>query len=194
MQYDDVRAQARVVDMMTTMHGVMADHYFTRARIVEISLLAASTVLAALTFLDTGLLSYVGIRPEDARILIGTSSISVFFISVTLLVVDWKGRAAQHREAFKALVALKTEWRELLASWSSHDDDSRINLARKSAMILEGLIPIPDAKFIALKARHYKKLELSRLISLHPGSSITLLRLRLWQQSNWKAIRGKHVQ
>lgn len=93
------------------------------------------------------------------------------------LVVDWKGKGMQHREAFNTLIPLKSEWREARSSFDDLDERSRAEFARKSSLILGTLIPIPDAQFNRLKAQHYKKVALSKLISSHPGSSPILLHL-----------------
>src|SRR5437667_89052 len=143
MERADLKSQARVVDMMLTMHSILASRYRTRAQTLEISLIAISVALVATTFLDPQVLSFLSISPERARILIGTSSILVLFLSVLSLIVDWKGRATQHREAFNTLIPLKSEWRDILSNYDDLDERTRADFGRRSALILGALIPIP---------------------------------------------------
>ncbi len=189
MQKDELKRQAKVVDMMITMHSILASRFNRLSQLLELSMLAISTILITLTFIDPIVINYINIKTEIARIAIGTSAILVFFLSIVSLIVDWKGKATQHREASNTLIPMKTEWREVLAFFNEQDDRSRVEFARKSALILGNLIPIPDSKFNALKARHYHKIILSKLISKHPGSSVILLRLCIWWRSNWKVLK-----
>jgi hypothetical protein len=189
MQKDELKRQANVVDMMLTMHSILASRFNRLSQLLELSMLAISTILVTITFVDPIVINYLNIKTENARIAIGTSAILVFFLSIVSLIVDWKGKATQHREAFNTLIPLKTEWREVITFINVQDDRSRADFARKSALILGNLIPIPDSKFNDLKAQHYHKIMLSKLISNHPGSSVILLRLCLWWRSNCKVIK-----
>lgn len=191
MDREELKQQAKVVDMMLTMHSILADRYHRRAQILDISLVAVSTILVALTFLDPRILIHLNIQPESARILIGLCSILVFLLSIIALIVDWKGKARQHREAFNTFIPLKFEWRDLLTSYEEYDDRYKAEFSRKSALILGNLVPIPDSQFNRLKARHHRKVMLSKMISAHPGSSATVLRLRLWCRRNRKALNAE---
>lgn len=190
MLCDDLKKQAKVVDMMLTMHSILANRYHRRAQILEISLLAVSTVIVALTFVDPQVLTYLKISQETSRVLIGICSIVVFFLSVVSLIVDWKGKARQHREAFNMLVPHKSEWSEIIKSFEDHDERDRAEFVRKSSLIIGNLTPIPDARFNSLKARHHQKVMLSKMISEHPGSSVWILRLKLWWRTNRDAFKA----
>jgi hypothetical protein len=190
MQLDDLKRQAKVVDMMLTMHSILASRYQIRAQALDLSLLAVSTVLLALIFIDPQVITYINLSQETSRILIGVCSIAVFFLSVVSLVVDWKGKSRQHREAFNTLVPHKSEWSDLIRSFAESDPRDRAEFARKSALIVGNLTPIPDAEFNRLKARHHRKIMLSKIISQHPGSSVITLRFLLWLNSNRKALKS----
>lgn len=176
--------QAKVIDMMITMHSVLADRYIRRSKILEVGMFAISIVLVSIIFLDPTVLSYFNIKPETARIVIGLSSIFIFFMSILLLIVDWKGKAVQHRDAFYTLVKLKTEWRDILTNFEEIDKRDLREFTNKSSLIVSQLTPIPDRCFNKLKSIHYKKIELSKMISQHPGSSVFLLQLKvLWRKN-----------
>lgn len=195
MQREELSRQAKVVDMMLTMHSILASRYRLRAQILELTLVAASIFLAALALADPAVLSYFNVRPQTARILIGLCTILVFFLSIVSLIVDWKGKASQHQKAFDTLIPLKSEWSHMLTAYEEHDDDERAAFAQRSALTIGSLIPIPDSQFNRLKARHYRKVMLSKLVSAHPGSSVSVLRLCLWWRSNrkaWEIQPGDH--
>jgi hypothetical protein len=52
MQLDDLKRQAKVVDMMLTMHSVLTSRYQIGVQASDLTLLAYSTVILALTFID----------------------------------------------------------------------------------------------------------------------------------------------
>jgi hypothetical protein len=187
MLRDELKRQAKVVDMMLTMHAILASRYQRKAQALEMMLLASSIVLVALTFVDADVLNYFSISTEAVRITVGVCSIVIFLLSTISLVVNWKGKATEHRKAFSALIPLKSEWREVLAADEHYDDRASLEFSRKSALIMGTLIPIPDAQFNRLKARHQRKVLLSKLISAHPGSSVILLRICLSYRTNSKA-------
>jgi hypothetical protein len=194
MQRDDLKKQAKVVDMMLTMHSILANRYHRRGQVLELSLLAVSTVLVALTFIDPQVLTYFNVSQETSRILIGICSILVFFLSVVSLIVDWKGKARQHREAFNTLVPHKSEWSEMIRSFDEYDSRARAEFVRESSLIIGNLTPIPDARFNSLKARHHQKVMLSKMISRHPGSSVAMLRFLLWWRLNRRAFKSSSLE
>jgi hypothetical protein len=191
MLREELKRQSRVVDLMLTMHSILAIEYKRRAQALEISLLASSILLVALTFVDTEVRKYFSISTETAKIAIGIFSIFIFFLSAVSLVVNWKGKATEHDNAFRALIPLKSEWREILTADEYYDERQSLEFSRKPALIMGTLIPIPDAKFNRLKARHQRKVVLSKLVSAHPGSSVVLLRLCLSYRTNKKAWNPK---
>ncbi len=177
--------------MMLTMHSILAARYFRKSKILELSIFAVSILLVALAFVDPKILTFFNFQIETARILIGLCSILVFFLSIVSLIVDWKGNAVQFREAFNTLIPLKSEWREILTKFDDLDERDILEFVRKSALILSTLIPIPDDKFNKLKATHYRKVELSKMISVLPGSNIIMLRFKIWWHTNTKLLKEK---
>ncbi len=191
MLRDELKRQSKVVDMMLTMHSILASRYQRRAQALEISLLVSSIVLVAFTFVDASFLKYLSLTAEASRIIIGVFSILIFVLSIVSLVVNWKGKATEHENAFGALLPLKSEWREILTADEYYDERAALEFSRKSALIMSTLIPIPDAQFNRLKARHQKKVMLSKLISAHPGSSVTFLQLCIAYRTNRNAWNPK---
>jgi len=96
-----------------------------------------------------------------------------------------------HRDGFYTLVKLKTEWGNILANFEKIDKRDLREFTNKSSMIVSQLTPIPDSCFNTLKLRHYKKIELSKMISQHPGSTVFLLQLKVLWRSNFKLLFNK---
>lgn len=191
MERADLKRQAKVVDMMLTGHSILARQYQCKAMAMEILLTAASTVLVALTFADTGVLAFLRMSAGTGRIVLGVCSILVFFLSILSLIVDWKGQASQHKEAFDTLVRQKAEWRDMLTNYDTYDPQERAEFSKRSSLVIGNLIPIPDAKFNHLKARHHRKILLSKTISANPGVSYRALRCRLFCRGINKAFQAE---
>lgn len=177
--------------MMLTGHSILARQYQFKAKALEILLAAASTVLVTLTFADAGVLAFFGMSAEAGRIVLGVCSILVFFLSIVSLIVDWEGKAGKHKEAFDMLVRQKAEWRDMLTNYDTYDPRGRAEFSKRSSLVLGNLIPIPDAKFNYLKARHHRKVLLSKTISANPGVSHLALRCRLFFRGIKKAFQAE---
>src|SRR5580765_540822 len=136
MLRDELKRQAKVVDMMLTMHSILGSRYQLRSQIFEIAFLVSSTLVVAFTFVDASVLSYLSISNEGARILIGVCSILLFVLSIVSLIVNWKGKATEHKNAFTALIPLKSEWREILSADNLFDERAALEFSRKSALIV----------------------------------------------------------
>jgi hypothetical protein len=172
----ELTRRARVSDLMLTAHSVLRERYAWRSLAFDVGLFAVATVLAATTFLDPAILRLVGLDPETWRITIGLLSVAVFFFSIVGLRVDWKERSAQHQQAVKSLADIKAKARELLVAPADRSDAEVSEFLRASGFVTSELIPIPDAQFAALKARHHQKVELSRLVDSYPFAPQLILR------------------
>ncbi len=191
MGKSEIQKQAKVIDMLVTMHSILAARYGRRSQILDIGMIAVSIILVSVVFLDPLILSYVQINPHTSRIVIGISSILLFLISVMSLIVDWKGKSVQHKGAFSALVKLKNEWKDILSNYEEIDKRDLREFTKRSSLIVSLLFPIPDKHFNKLKSKHYKKIELSKMISCHPGSSVFVLKLKLFWKNNSISLLSK---
>lgn len=190
MTREEVKRLVTTVDMMLTMHSTLAGRYQRRAQTLELMLLFASIFLVAVTFIDPSVLVYFSISPDAAHVIIGLSSITIFLLSIVALVVNWKGKATEHRRAFEALIPIKSEGRAILVA-ETNDEEVAQGYSRKASLIMGALTPVPEHQFNLLKARHHQKVMLSKLISNHPGSSVFLLKVCLIYRTNRKAWNPK---
>lgn len=181
----DFERQKRVIGIMITAHSVLRDHYYRLSLIVENCLLIASVILNALVFIDTAYITKIfGISEDLQKLIIGISSIAVFSISVILLQVRWKEKAENHSKAAEQLSNLMHEIRTIFGLPDGNPKDLIIaEFDKKYAEVNTRIVKIPDAKFNSLKLKHYRKVELSKLIEKHPGSIIFILKLKLFISS-----------
>ena len=177
--------------MMITMHSSLADRYLRRAQALEITLLVCSILLVSCTFLDPKVLVYLSVSNESARVVIGLCSVAIFILATTALVVNWKGKATEHKKAFEALIPLKAECRRAQTAENEYKNEGVLDFNEKCSLIMGTLIPIPNSQFSRLKSQHERKVVLSKLISSHPGSSVFLLRFCLWYGANKKAWKAR---
>lgn len=172
----EIERRRRVVDMMLSMHSVLRDRYKRYAAALDIAILAGSTVLASTTLLDPHLLSYLHVSGDSARVVLGATSVAMFFLSIVSLLIDWKEKSARHRRAGTALWELKARERCLGTHPSEVAVDDYFHLYDATMAEIE---PVPERQFIPLKARHRRKTALSRDLDRFPGTPVQLLRARL---------------
>jgi hypothetical protein len=169
----------RVLDQTLSMHTVLRDRYSRRALCVDVVLLACSVVFCASAFASDQVLALLGRSPENVRYLLRAFSVLAFMVSVLSLRIDWKGKSASHREAAEKMsraIAVFRKYRGEDGTWPPE------RLAELDSVYWEAMrncVPISEAAFVKLKARHLKKVELSRMLDSNPGCPVFVLRLML---------------
>src|SRR5437870_168863 len=189
----DLARRRRVVDMMLTAHSILRDRYSVRATALDVAVLGLSVVLCLTTFLDPAVLRVAHIGEDAAHITLGISSAAVFFLALVQLRVDWKARVIEHQRACEKLARLKGEYRRLatapaVSTPAGPSDTTRVLEA--ADRVLEELRPIPDSEFASLKARHNRKVEVSRILDRYPGAPVLLLRTMLWWRHTVGVLKG----
>lgn len=158
------------------MHTMLENRYKKLAATIDIMLLACAVVFCATTFASDDVFSLIGLLPENVRFILGVASILAFFSSLVALRVGWKGKAALHREAEQKLTNALQLFRELRRddeTWPQ-ERSSDIQCAYWEAM--KNIIDIPGEKFVRLKSRHLRKVQISKMIDDFPGFPIFILR------------------
>jgi hypothetical protein len=177
---DLVAKKLKVVDMMLTAHSVLAQRNAWRSEMLDLLLIALSILLCLTALLDPSVLQTLSLGPEPARIALAVLSSLVFFLSLVQWRVDWKSSASEHVSARTELIELKREAQQLMISPVSEEGDfADREWLRDAAATLGRLKPIPERQFAGLKARHYRKIELSKLVGDYPGVPIPILRVWL---------------
>lgn len=174
---EEAERQHKVIDMMLTMHAILRDRYRRWAMFMSVVLLCSSFIIVAGIFINPNIVDKLRIDTSINEFVISICSLVVFLVALIEAKVDWRGQAEKHEGAFKALQKLKVSSKELLVSNLS-DEKVKERWLLINATLNE-LLPIPDKKFAKLKAAHLKKVEISKLLSQHPGCGIFLLRFSL---------------
>jgi len=175
---EEAERQHRVIDMMLTMHAILRDRYRRWAMFMSVVLLCSSFIIVAGIFINPTIVYKLRINTSINEFVISICSLVVFLVALIEAKVDWRGQAEKHESAFKALQKLKVSSKELLVDSNLSDEKIKGRWMLINATLNE-LLPIPDKKFAKLKAAHLKKVEISKLISQHPGCGVFLLRFGL---------------
>lgn len=180
----------RIADMMLTAHATLRDRYAARALVLDVLTLLLATVLCATVFVDPAVLTSLHVTADSARVVLGVTSIAVFLASILTLRLDWKERAARHNVACTILAGIKARCRDLRSGAGTASSELP-EFLRASAEALNGLPAIPEKRFVALKARHRFKVELSRMLDKHPTVPTWLARLYLRVQGSWRLVTSR---
>lgn len=182
----------RVLDQTISMHSVLRDRYAWRAGTIDIVLLACSVVFCATTFVDRSVLASIGLAADKLRIILGIASILAFFASLVALRVDWKGRSVRHAEAVKDMsraLALFRALREDDGTWPSR---RRAELQRAYWDAMNNNEQVPASQFLSLKARHLRKVTISKWLDENPGCPVLVMKAILMCRSIRKALGKPH--
>jgi hypothetical protein len=176
MEFD---RKLRVLDQSLSMHTTQRDRYARRALVVDLTLLAGSVVFCASSFASDEALSHLGPTPQHVRLALQAFSVLAFMVSVLSLRIDWKGTSARHGDSAAKVsraVATFRKGRQADGSWPIEKSDE-LDAVYWEAM--HNSVPIPEASFVKLKARHLRKVELSRMLDSNPGCPVFVLRFKL---------------
>jgi len=174
----------RVADMLVTGHANLRDRYSRRATLLDLAVMALSTWLTAVVFIEPRInvkLTPFGIDP---RLWVGFLGIFTFFLSIVQLRVDWKGRSDAHKRSFDLYTEVKRECGYLLASQEALTAESCQRVLSRYDLATEVGTPLPESEFLAQKRNHLQKIEVSKFLDKHPSASILLLRLKFWWRDN----------
>jgi hypothetical protein len=182
---EELNRQKKVLNMMVTAHSILKDRYLKLSSIFENTLLFASVILNALVFVDSNLiLKFTNLNDQQQRFIIGVSTILVFAISVILIQVKWKEKAENHSVAAGQYFLLLQECRGIINLPDGEDKMKTFEeFTKRYAQVSNILCKIPDKMFNSLKQKHYRKIEMSKLIDKHPGSIMLILRIKLFLSS-----------
>ena len=180
--------QFRVLRQTISMHGMLRDQYRRLGVCVDLLLLAASVIFCASTFACDYISKRLGMSEGVLADILGVASIAAFFAALAGMVLGWKGKAARHGEAVKALSAVLAAFREARGDdgWPTGEMSA---LSKAYWDAANNVVPIPDRRFTSLKARHLRKVEVSRMSDSVPGCPVSLIRIVVLCRSVFKLCR-----
>jgi len=183
---EEIKRIRRVADMLMSAHAHQRDRFGRWAVILDLTILALSTWLTAVVFIEPRISLKLTPGHLDPEIWVGLLGIGTFFLSVVQLRVDWKGRSDAHRRALELYAEVKRECGYLLASQEPLSRDNCQRALARYDLASEVGTAVPEAVFLAEKKKHLQKVAISRFLDEHPSASITLLRIRMWWRDNRK--------
>lgn len=186
----EYRRRRNVVDMMLTAHSVLRDRHERRAAGLTLFIMGLSIVATGVAFISGESDATIGPFTARVQVWVGLLTGVIFFLSIVDLRVEWRRRAWAHEEAAGRLADLKALFRH-----ARHEDDvvhSDVDLLAEYDHTMDALgalrVPIPEAKFNRLKARHLRKVEISKRTTARPERLQVLHRLDLLREGFGKPV------
>ena len=186
---EELQRIRRVSDLLCTGHASLRDRYASWALGLDLSILAISTWLVALAFVEPKLNIQLTPFGLDSQLWVGVLGVIAFFLTIVQLKTDWKGRADAHKRTLDIYAETKREAGYLLASGDIDETTWRRVLARYDMATAIG-VEIPEAEFLMQKRRHKVKIAMSKHLDSHPSASILLTRMRFWVRDNFSVSRS----
>lgn len=186
---NEIERQYGVLRQTLSMHAMLRDEFTWKAKVSEITLLACAVIFCATTFASDNLYKLLGLVPSVSRIILGIASVVAFILSLMLIVVDFKGQAALHRQAVE-------RWSNVLAKYRKHrnnggtwPEEIRADLDSAYWEADRNSVKIPERRFNKLKGRYLRKVAISELKSSYPGCPTLFITLLLRYRDTSKALR-----
>jgi hypothetical protein len=113
---DELGRIRQVSDTLCTGHAGLRDRFARRALVLDVSILALSTWLVALAFVEPRL--NVSLTPFglDSQIWVGLLAVGTFFLTIIQIKTDWKGQSDAHKRTLDIYAEVKREAGYLLAT------------------------------------------------------------------------------
>ena len=175
----ETERQYRVLQQTLSAHSFLHDDYARNARWAKIVLTACSILFCATTFAGNDFYTTLGVSPDSGRFVVGLASIVAVIVSVTLLIINWEGKASRHGEDANTWSRALKEFRRYRRDDDSWPADKRVCLDIVYWDADHDSGNIPARRFNALKSRHLRKVAISQLKSDYPGCPRILLALFL---------------
>jgi hypothetical protein len=165
----------RVMDQSLTAHSILRDRYRLRDRSLTLAVVTLSIVATAFAFLSGDLIVHLGRTAIKLPAILGVLTATIFFLTLAETIVGWRRRAWSHEHAVHALAELKATMRG-----ATKDGDvvstGHVDISALYQRTMASLPEIPESKFLILKARHHRKVLISKLIDTHKGAPLIYVR------------------
>lgn len=169
----------RRIDQMLSMEAALRDRKMRLEVALTVVVLVSSAAAAALAFAASDKpLGLLGIEASSAFI-VALLGLAAFVASLLDLVLRQGSKARAFATSVGQLTTLKLEYRELLESTDSVPYAQIEAARRRYAAVMATVEAIPESQFNRLKAQHLRKVEISKLLSAHPGEDVRTARRRL---------------
>ncbi len=183
MDEKTVKKKVEVIDMMISAYSFLRDKYKAYSFYSDIFQLGISVLLCATVFFDPQILIKLKISPDSVQLVLGLCSILTFLISLITLRASWSQYSEKYGQAAETLGKLKIDILSLSQFSIEHNEEKISEKFNDYSWITNNIYKIPEKMFLKLKAKHLRKIELSKMLSKNPGSNLMVLRIRLFFKS-----------
>ena len=172
------------VDQGITAHSHLRDKFSRRAAALSTVIIVAAAIVTVLATSSDTIKELLFLSPSRADQIVGLAGLVALLLSILELKVGWREKSSRHAEAANSLSRLK------LLIVRELGNDRALTKARYTELhqayedVNDLITKIPESKFLELKAIHKRKVEMSKFLDTHPGSSIILLRIKIWLRDN----------
>jgi hypothetical protein len=175
---DEFDRMWRVVDQSLSAHAILRDRYRRCERSLTLLIVGLSIVATAFAFFTGNVTIAIWQWRLSLATGIGILTAAIFFLALAQLVLNWQRLAWAHEDAGRRLGDLKAKLRSAkVAGVASLSDTEALDLRALYDQTMADVVEIPENKFLPLKAKHHRKVAVSRLIDKHPGAPLPYLRL-----------------
>lgn len=180
---EEIASIGRRADQACTIHSCLRDRYVFRAQLLDYALMAATTYLFALSFIEpvTGWTLTFG---QNRTAVVAILSMIAFFLSIVQFKSDWKNIAQAHADAVLEHAAVKSDCRAIKTGTRAATQIELQRIRNRYDMIAETATHIPENQFLKGKAKHVRKVFLSRYLDSHPGALPRLVAFKLFVRDN----------
>ncbi len=176
---NELSRQYRLLSQMLTFHATLRDRYLKRSAGLDIVLLICSTIFCATSFANDDIFNWLGFTPPSARNFLRVIAVAAFMTSVISLRVDWRGKAARHSDANKRLSASMALFRESRTGENKWLEEKKEALNSSYWGTMNSIVEIPDRQFAKLKAKHLRKINVSKALDDYPGCPASVISIIL---------------
>lgn len=174
----------RVLDMSLSAHSLLRDRYRRRHLGLTLLVMALSIVATSLALLSSDRILRVGRFSARLDVLLGVLTALIFFLALVDLIVDWRRLAWMHDDSTARLSELKRKFRAVTVVGDSVDSGG-VDLIAEYEQTMAIVASIPERQFLGMKAKHHRKVVVSKLIDAHKGAPVLYVRLL----AMWKGLR-----
>ena len=185
--------QYGLIKQTLAMHHSLRDYYRRRTTFTEIILLAASVFFLLTTFAGSDFYNLLGLHTDLSKLILGFASAAAFLSSLILLLLDWPGKAASHKDSAERWFLVLVLFRDARIEDGTWPMGIESKLSTAYADVCKNSVDIPDKKFNALKAQYLTKVEISKMAIKYPGAPYFLLWILVRSSAIKKVIRRKQV-
>lgn len=164
---DPARREARLVDQAASMHAALRDRAALATTVITVVLLSAAVFSIAFAFAgDIKHVTLLGVTAARSTWL-GVLAVLTLCGTVADLVTDRRDAARRHDGAVRLLAGLKADYR--FSDPAETAADRQTHLTDRYQAVMAQLPPVPERQFNKLKAKHLRKVEISKILSANPG-------------------------